>query len=70
VIFANWVQESGGGQAQSVLCSEIRVAVADRDARVGLAAVRPLITTFHALIGSEALASAVKRAERKRSRVR
>ncbi len=61
VLFANWVAPAGPGRA--VLHSETRVWVRDREARVGLAAVRPLINAFQALIASEALSAAVNRAE-------
>ena len=61
VLFANWVEPTGAGG--SMLVSETRVRATDRDGRVGIAAVRPLITAFHALIGREALDAAVRRAE-------
>lgn len=65
VVFANWVQDGAGVRPSAALCSETRVVVADREARVGLAAVRPLVTAFHSLIASEALSAAVRRAERR-----
>jgi hypothetical protein len=56
VVFANWASESG-------LHAEARVAALGSRGRVGLAAVRPLIRSFHGLIGSEGIAAAVRRAE-------
>ncbi len=61
VLFGNWVERAGSKRA--TLVSETRVDVTDRQARVGLAVVRPLITAFHSLIGSEAMVVAVQRAE-------
>jgi hypothetical protein len=61
VVFANWVEPAGPGRA--TLNSETRVAVSDREGRVGLAGVRPLIAAFHSLIGREAMVVAVRRAE-------
>jgi hypothetical protein len=61
VVFGNWVEPAGSKRA--TLVSETRVDVTDRHARVGLAVVRPLITAFHSLIGSEAMVVAVRRAE-------
>jgi len=61
VLYANWVEPAGPDRA--ALVSETRVGVEDRAGRLGLAAVRPLITAFSSLIGSEALAAAVRRAE-------
>jgi hypothetical protein len=62
VLFANWVQ--GAGEGASMLVSETRVSAGDRLARLGLAAVRPLIIASHQLIASEGLDRAVRRAER------
>jgi len=62
VLFAHWVEPDGGGR--SALVSETRVDVVDRQARLGLHLVRPVIATFEPLIGSEALALAARRAER------
>lgn len=61
VLYANWVEPVGAGGA--ALVSETRVRPTDRDGRRGLAAVRPLISAFNALIGREALDLAVRRAE-------
>jgi hypothetical protein len=61
VLYANWVEPGPDGRA--VLASETRVASVDRQGRLGLLAVRPLIAAFHHLIASEPLAIAVRRAE-------
>jgi hypothetical protein len=61
VVFANWVEPAGA--ARSAVASETRVAVADRQGLKGLAAVRPLISSFQSLIGREAMGVAVRRAE-------
>jgi len=62
VLFAHWVEPAGAGQ--SAVVSEVRVAVADLQGRVGLRLVRPLIASFEPLIGNEALALAARRAAR------
>ena len=61
VLFAHWVQPLGDHAAR--LVSEARVSGGDAMARLGLAAVRPLIIASHQLIGSEGLTRAVRRAE-------
>jgi hypothetical protein len=60
VLFANWVEPVGSDR--TALISETRVAAGDRFARLGLAAVRPLIVASHGLIASEGLELAVDRA--------
>lgn len=62
VLFANWIEGTTTGRA--VLSSEARVEAIGLQGRLGVAAVRPLITTFHQLIGSEGIAAAVRDAER------
>jgi hypothetical protein len=57
VVFANW---ASGNE----LHSEARVQALGGRGRLGLSAVRPLISSFHGLIGSEGIAAAVRRAER------
>jgi hypothetical protein len=59
VLFANWVEPAGPHGA--VLVSETRVSGGDRLARLGLAAVKPLIVASHQLIASEGLERAVRR---------
>jgi hypothetical protein len=61
VLFGSWVEPVGPGV--TALVSETRVDAVDRRARLSLAALRPLIATSHNLIGSEALAIAIKRAQ-------
>ena len=66
VLFANWVEpeSSGAGGAEgAALASEIRVAAVDRLARLGLAAVRPLIAGSHHLIASDGLDAAIRAAD-------
>lgn len=60
VLFATWTEPIGSGAG--ALASEVRIDAVDRSARLGLTAVRPLIHTSHSLIGSDALAVAVRRA--------
>ncbi|MGI8429941.1 MAG: hypothetical protein ACR2OB_11715 [Solirubrobacteraceae bacterium] len=63
VLLANWVQDVGGGR--SALVSESRVQAIGTQGRLGLAAVRPLVGTFHQLVGSDGVQAAVRRAERR-----
>jgi hypothetical protein len=65
VLFANWVEPVGVHAA--ALISETRVSGGDRLARLGLAAVRPLIVASHQLIASEGLERAVSRTARAQS---
>jgi hypothetical protein len=60
VLFANWVEAAGAGR--TALVSETRVSAADRLAKLGLAAVKPLIVASQQLIGNEGLELAVRRA--------
>jgi hypothetical protein len=55
VLFANWVD----GER---LYSEARVDAFGVQGRMGLAAVRPLVASFHHLIGAEGLEAAVRQA--------
>jgi len=62
VMFANWVEpERADG---SVLHSETRVTAFGAQGRIGLASVRPMIRGFQQLIWSDAMAVAVRTAER------
>ncbi len=63
VMFANWVQREDGSRA--ALCSETRVQAIGSQGRIGLAAIRPLVTTFHHLVDSDGIETAVRRAERR-----
>jgi hypothetical protein len=65
VVFGSWVAATGPGG--SVLGSETRVAVTGRQGRIGLSALRPVISAFHPLVASEGMAAAIRRAERPRS---
>jgi hypothetical protein len=58
VLFANWVEPAGA--RTTALVSETRVSADDRLAKLGLAAVRPLIVASHQLIGSEGLERAIR----------
>jgi hypothetical protein len=60
VMFATWVETTGDGTA--ALVNETRVDAIDRRARLGLAALRPLIAGSHNLVGSDGLEIAVQRA--------
>jgi len=62
VLFANWVEPVSPGL--TALVSETRVDAVDFRARLGLAALRPLISTSQSLIGNEALEVAIRRAQR------
>jgi len=61
VLFANWVEP--GARRPAVLVSETRVQPLGTQGRFGVAAVRPLVGGFGALVGSEGIAAAVRRAE-------
>lgn len=62
VVLANWAQASSSGRA--VLASESRVTPVGRQGRIGLAAVRPLISAFHPLVASDGIEAAINLAER------
>jgi hypothetical protein len=62
VLFANWVTRDENHT--STLTSEARVEAIGTQGRVGVAAVRPLVSAFHNLIGSDGIEAAVRRAER------
>jgi hypothetical protein len=61
VLFANWVEPVS--PELSALVSETRVDAVDFRARLGIAALRPLISTSQNLIGNEALEAAIRRAQ-------
>jgi len=63
VLFANWIESAARGRV--LLASETRVQALGFQGRVGVAAVRPLISAFHNLVGNEAIEAAVRRAERR-----
>jgi hypothetical protein len=62
VVFANWVESAGDDRR--ALVSETRVEVFGSQGRLGVAAVRPLVSTFHNLVGSDGIAAAIRLAER------
>jgi hypothetical protein len=62
VVFAHWVEPDDG--ARSWLGSETRLKAFGTQGRLGLASVRPLIRAFEHLVASDALATAVRHAER------
>ncbi len=63
VLFASWIEHAPGGRA--ALRSEARVEAIGMQGRVGVAAVRPLVSTFGNLIGSDGIEAAVRLAERR-----
>jgi hypothetical protein len=62
VLFANWVEDNGRGVALNV---EARVAAIGIEGRIGLAAVRPLVSSSHRLIASDGLEAAVRSVDRR-----
>ena len=62
VVIANWITPADNGGC--ILSAEARVDAFGAGGRIGLSAVRPLVRSFQYLIGSDALAAAVRRAER------
>ena len=63
VVFANWIEDAGNGRA--ALRSEVRVEAIGTQGRVGVAAVRPLVSAFGNLVGSDGIAAAVRLAEQR-----
>ena len=61
VLFANWAEPADGG---SVLVSEVRIAPVDRRAGLYLRGLRPFISAFQGLVGTEPLRIAVERASK------
>ncbi len=61
VVLANWIEAGKDGRA--ALVTEARVEAIGNQGRLGVAAVRPLVSTFHHLLGSDGLAAAVRQAE-------
>jgi hypothetical protein len=66
VLFANWIEPVADGL--SALASETRVEAFGTQGRVGVAAVRPLVSSFQHLIGSDGIAAAIRLAERETQR--
>jgi hypothetical protein len=61
VVLANWVEPVGDGR--TALISDSRVEAIGLQGRLGLAAVRPLIASFHPLVASEGIAAAVRKSQ-------
>lgn len=65
VLFAHWVEPADSGG--SLLRSETRVEAFGSQGRIGLASVRPLIRGFQHLVGTDAMAAAIRAAEGRES---
>ena len=63
VLFANWVEPLSADR--SALCMEARVRGIGAKGRVGVAAVRPLVSRFQQLVATEGIQAAVRLAEGK-----
>jgi hypothetical protein len=63
VVFANWV-ETESSEEGSVICAEARVEPIGAQGRLGVAAVRGLVSAFGSLLGSDGIEIAARRAER------
>jgi hypothetical protein len=61
VVFANWIEIGERGRA--ALATEARVEAIGSQGRLGVAAVRPLVSTFHHLLGTDGLEAAIRHAE-------
>ena len=61
VAFAHWAEDAAGGGG--ALASEARVKPIGVQGAIGVAAVRPIVRTFHNLVASEGIRAAVRRAE-------
>jgi len=61
VVFANWIEP--GERGRTALATEARVEAIGSQGRLGVAAVRPLVSTFHHLLGSDGLEAAIRHAE-------
>jgi hypothetical protein len=67
VVFGNWIEPAASGRA--ALVSETRVEGIGSQGRIGVAAVRPLVSAFQSLVGSDGIEAAIRLAEREASRV-
>jgi hypothetical protein len=68
VVFANWIEPLTAGGA--AISAEVRVEAIGAQGRIGVAAVRPLVSAFGALVGSDGLEAALRRAGHARSGAR
>ena len=64
VVLANWIEPGTGDGA--VLVSETRVGAIGVQGRLGVAAVRPLVSAFQHVIASDGMAAVVRLAESRR----
>jgi hypothetical protein len=62
VLFAHWIEPASPGR--TALCSEARVRGIGAQGRIGVAAVRPLVSAFQQLVLSDGIGAAVRLAER------
>ena len=62
VLFATWIEPGTAGR--TALCSEVRVRAIGVQGKLGVAAVRPLVSAFQQLVSSDGIAAAVRLAER------
>lgn len=63
VLFANWIEDTDNGHG--ALESEVRVEAIGAQGRIGVAAVRPLVSAFGNLVASDGIAAAVRLAEQR-----
>jgi len=63
VLFANWIEDADNGGA--AIQSEVRVEAIGTQGRIGVAAVRPLVSAFGSLVASDGIAVAVRLAEQR-----
>jgi hypothetical protein len=63
VVLANWIEPGTGNGA--TLVSETRVEAIGVQGRVGVAAVRPLVSAFQNVVASDGMAAVVRLAERR-----
>ena len=62
VVFANWI-ETDSSEERSAICAEARVEPIGAQGRLGVAAVRGLVSAFGSLLGSDGIEIAARRAE-------
>jgi hypothetical protein len=63
VVFANWIEAEPSG-SRSAIRAEARVEPIGAQGRLGVAAVRGLVSAFGSLVGSDGIEVAARRAER------
>jgi hypothetical protein len=63
VVFANWI-DTNSADRRCAICAEARVEPIGVQGRVGVAAVRGLVSAFGYLLGSDGIEIAARRAER------